>query len=58
MTVRPVGGVCGAAVLGSLLSGYRSHVDVAGLPPAAAEEAGDKVGGGLTVAGRLHDPAC
>jgi MFS transporter, DHA2 family, multidrug resistance protein len=57
MTVRMVGGAFGAAVLGSLLSsGYRSHVDVAGLSPAAAEEAGDKVGGGLTVAGRLHDP--
>jgi hypothetical protein len=57
MTVRLVGGAFGAAVLGSLLSsGYRSHVDVAGLPPAAAEEAGDKVGGGLAVAGRLHDP--
>jgi MFS transporter, DHA2 family, multidrug resistance protein len=57
MTVRLVGGAFGAAVLGSLLSsGYRSHVDVTGLPPAAAEEAGDKVGGGLAVARRLHDP--
>jgi EmrB/QacA subfamily drug resistance transporter len=56
MTVRLVGGAFGAAVLGSLLSsGYRSHLDVAGLPPAAAEAARDKVGGGLAVAGRLHD---
>jgi DHA2 family multidrug resistance protein-like MFS transporter len=57
MTVRLVGGAFGAAVLGSLLSsGYRSHVDVTGLPPAAAGEAGDKIGGGLAVASRLHDP--
>jgi MFS transporter, DHA2 family, multidrug resistance protein len=57
MTVRLVGGAFGAAVLGSLLSsGYRGHVDVAGLPPAAAEAARAGVGGGLAVAGRLHDP--
>ncbi|GAA4608490.1 DHA2 family efflux MFS transporter permease subunit [Actinoallomurus liliacearum] len=57
MTVRLVGGAFGAAVLGSLLSaGYRGRVDVAGLPPAAAEAARAKVGGGLAVAERLHDP--
>jgi EmrB/QacA subfamily drug resistance transporter len=57
MTVRLVGGAFGAAVLGSLLSsGYRGRVDVTGLPPAAAEAARAKVGGGLAVAERLHDP--
>jgi DHA2 family multidrug resistance protein-like MFS transporter len=56
MTIRLVGGAFGAAVLGSLLaSGYRSHVDVSGLPPAAAGVAGDDVGGGIEVARRLHD---
>jgi MFS transporter, DHA2 family, multidrug resistance protein len=56
MTVRLVGGAFGAATLGSLLSsGYRGRVDVAGLPPAAAEAARAKVGGGLAVAERLHD---
>jgi Na+/melibiose symporter-like transporter len=58
MTIRLVGGAFGAAVLGSLLSsGYRSHVDVTGLPPAAADAAQDKIGGGLAVAERLHDGA-
>jgi Na+/melibiose symporter-like transporter len=57
MTVRLVGGAFGAAVLGSLLSsGYRGRVDVTGLPPAAAQAARDKVGGGLAIAERLHDP--
>ena len=56
MTLRLIGGAFGAAVLGSLLSAaYRGHVDVAGLPPAAAGTAREKVGGGLAVAGRLHD---
>jgi EmrB/QacA subfamily drug resistance transporter len=56
MTIRLVGGAFGAAVLGSLLSsGYRGRVDVTGLPPAAASAAREKVGGGLAVAGRLHD---
>jgi MFS transporter, DHA2 family, multidrug resistance protein len=56
MTLRLVGGAFGAAVLGSLLSsGYRSHVDVTGLPPVAAAPARDDIGGGVAVAGRLHD---
>ena len=56
MTLRLVVGAFGAAVLGSLLSAaYRGHVDVAGLPPAAAGAAREKVGGGPAVAGRLHD---
>ncbi len=58
MTIRLVGGAFGAAVLGSMLSsGYRAHVDVTGLPPAAADAAQSKVGGGLEVARRLHDGA-
>ncbi len=57
MTVRMIGGAFGAAVLGSLLSAaYRGHVHVAGLPPAAAEAAKAKVGGGLSVAKALNDP--
>ncbi len=57
MTIRMIGGAFGAAVLGSVLSGgYRGHVNVAGLPPAAAEAAKAKIGGGLTVAKALHDP--
>ncbi|MCO5972154.1 DHA2 family efflux MFS transporter permease subunit [Actinoallomurus soli] len=56
MTVRLVGGAFGAAVLGSLLSsGYRGRVDVTGLPPAAAHTVRDRVGGGIAVAGRLHE---
>jgi MFS family permease len=56
MTIRLVGGAFGAAILGTLLSaGYRGRVDVTGLPPAAAEAARDKVGGGLAVARQLHD---
>jgi MFS transporter, DHA2 family, multidrug resistance protein len=58
MTVRLVGGAFGAAVMGSLLaSGYHARVDVAGLPVDAAATARDDVGGGLAVAGRLHDGA-
>jgi DHA2 family multidrug resistance protein-like MFS transporter len=58
MTIRLVGGAFGAAGLGSLLSsGYHAHVDVTGLPPAAADAAQAKVGGGLAVAERLHDAA-
>ncbi|HEY7484397.1 MAG TPA: MFS transporter [Streptosporangiaceae bacterium] len=58
MTIRLVGGALGSAVLGSLLSaGYRSHVDVSGLPDTAAIAVRRGVGGGVAVAERLHDPA-
>ncbi len=57
MTIRMIGGAFGAAVLGSLLSAaYQGHVRVTGLPPAAADAAKSKVGGGLAVAKTLHDP--
>jgi EmrB/QacA subfamily drug resistance transporter len=58
MTIRLVGGAFGSAVLGSLLSaGYRSHVTVAGLPDPAARAVRQGLGGGITVAKRLGDPA-
>jgi len=49
--VRMVGGSFGAAILGSALNaGYRGHVDLAGLPPAAAHAVREGVYGGLAVA--------
>jgi DHA2 family multidrug resistance protein-like MFS transporter len=49
--VRMVGGSFGAAILGSALNaGYRGHVDLAGLPPAAANAVREGVYGGLAVA--------
>jgi DHA2 family multidrug resistance protein-like MFS transporter len=49
--VRMVGGSFGAAILGSALnSGYRGHLDLAGLPPAAAHTVREGVYGGLEVA--------
>lgn len=52
--VRMVGGSFGAAILGSALnSGYRGHLDLAGLPPAAAHAVREGVYGGLEVARRL-----
>jgi DHA2 family multidrug resistance protein-like MFS transporter len=58
MTIRFVGGAFGSAILGSLLSaGYRSRVDVAGLPEPAAEAVRRGLGGGVGVATRLRDPA-
>jgi DHA2 family multidrug resistance protein-like MFS transporter len=58
MTIRLVGGAFGSAILGSLLSaGYRSRVDVTGLPEPAAEAVRRGLGGGVTVAARLRDPA-
>jgi MFS family permease len=51
--VRMVGGSFGAAILGSALnSGYRGHLDLAGLPPAAAHAVREGVYGGLEVARR------
>jgi MFS family permease len=44
-TSRELGGALGIAVLGSIAtSTYRSGIDVSGLPPAAAEAAGESVG--------------
>jgi hypothetical protein len=45
-----VGGALGVAVLGSLLSsGYRSELDVTGLPAPAAEAARESLGGAIQV---------
>jgi MFS transporter, DHA2 family, multidrug resistance protein len=49
--VRMVGGSFGAAILGSVLNaGYRGHVGLDGLPPAAAHAVREGVYGGLAVA--------
>jgi hypothetical protein len=58
--VREVGGTLGVAVLGSLLaSAYAPGVDdaAAGLPPQAADVAGDSVGGAHHVAAQLGGEA-
>jgi EmrB/QacA subfamily drug resistance transporter len=55
-TTRMVGASLGVAVLGSVLSsGYRSNLDVTGLPAVAAAAARDSLGGALQVAGG-HGP--
>jgi len=52
--VRQVGGTIGVAILGSLMSSaYRSHVDVAGLPAAAAGAVRKGLFGGVAVAHQL-----
>ncbi|MEV8479004.1 MFS transporter [Streptomyces sp. NPDC051173] len=54
MTLRQVAGAVGIAVLGSLIAGaYTHHLDVSGLPPAAADAAGTSVSGAHQVAARL-----
>ncbi|ARF59710.1 DHA2 family efflux MFS transporter permease subunit [Streptomyces gilvosporeus] len=54
MTVRQIGGALGVAVLGSLLAGaYGDRIDTAGLPPRAADAAGDSVVAAHLVAERL-----
>jgi DHA2 family multidrug resistance protein-like MFS transporter len=56
--VRMVGGSFGAAILGSVLnSGYRGHLDLTGLPPAAAQAVREGVYGGLAVARRTGSAA-
>jgi DHA2 family multidrug resistance protein-like MFS transporter len=57
MSLRMVGGAIGVALLGSLVNaGYRGQVEVAGLPPAAAEAVRDGAATGLGVAERLGSP--
>jgi hypothetical protein len=57
MSLRMVGGAIGVALLGSLVNaGYRGEVEVAGLPPAAAEAVRDGAATGLGVAERLGSP--
>ncbi|THA32297.1 DHA2 family efflux MFS transporter permease subunit [Streptomyces sp. A1277] len=54
MTVRQTGSALGIALLGSLLAGaYSGRLDTTGLPPAAADTAGDSVVAAHAVAARL-----
>lgn len=58
MTVRQVGSAVGIALLGSLLSGvYLDRLDTGGLPPKAADAAGDSVVAAHAVAEQAHLPA-
>lgn len=55
--MRPTSSVLGIAALVSVLNtGYRSAVDVSGLPPEAADAVKDSVSGGLAIAARLGSP--
>jgi MFS transporter, DHA2 family, multidrug resistance protein len=57
-SLRTVGGSFGAAILGSALNaGYRGHLDVTGLPGAAAYAARESVFGGLGVARAVRSTA-
>ncbi|MFJ4902480.1 MFS transporter [Streptomyces sp. NPDC088727] len=54
MTVRQTGSALGIALLGSLLAGaYSGRLDTAGLPPDAADTAGDSVVAAHAVAAKL-----
>jgi EmrB/QacA subfamily drug resistance transporter len=56
--MRQVGATIGVAVLGTVLNSvYRGHVDVTGLPAAAADTARSSVVGGVRVAHALGSPA-
>ena len=56
--MRQVGATIGVAVLGTvLLSAYRSHLDLGGLPAAAGAAVRTGVGAGVAVAGALHSAA-
>jgi hypothetical protein len=57
-TTRQIGGALGVAILGSILaSSYGTAMEpvVQGLPPQAAEIAGDSVGGAIRVAGEIGE---
>jgi Na+/melibiose symporter-like transporter len=55
---QKIGAPFGAAILGSVLSsGYLSRLDLAGLPPAAAEAVRGSVFGGVAVAARIGSPS-
>ena len=55
---QKVGGPFGSAILGSVLvSTYRSSLNLAGVPPAAADVVRASVFGGVAVAHRLHSAA-
>jgi DHA2 family multidrug resistance protein-like MFS transporter len=52
--IRQVGGTIGVAILGTVLSsGYRSHIDVVGLPASTAQTARKSVSAGVALAQRL-----
>ncbi len=57
-TARQVGGTLGVAILGSVLAaGYRSGLDVGGLPTALAQTARDGLQGAIAIANAAHVPA-
>ena len=56
--VTKLGPAIGATVLGSaLIAAYQAHLDVTGLPPAAAVVAKDSVFGAIAVAGQIGSTA-
>lgn len=56
--VNKTGGPLGAATLGSVLtSGYLGHLQLRGVPTAAAHAARESIFGALAVGERAHDPA-
>jgi EmrB/QacA subfamily drug resistance transporter len=57
-TVQKIGAPFGAAILGSVLNaGYRSHLNLAGLPGPAAHAARDSVFAAIVLAGKLRSPS-
>ncbi|MDQ6771878.1 MAG: MFS transporter [Candidatus Dormibacteraeota bacterium] len=55
--LQKIGAPFGAAILGSALATtYRAHLELTGLPPAAAAAVQGSVFGGLAVARQLHSP--
>ncbi|HEX6548016.1 MAG TPA: MFS transporter [Candidatus Dormibacteraeota bacterium] len=55
--MQKVGAPLGSAILGSVLvTGYQSQLNLAGLPPAAAQAVRQSVFAGVIVAQRLHSP--
>lgn len=57
-TTRQIGGALGVAILGSILAssfGTEMSPVVAGLPPEAAEIAGDSIGGAIAVGSQMGD---
>jgi len=55
-TTREMGGALGIAILGSIVSSsYRGNFDTTGLPPEAAELAGESMGGAIRVGRSIGD---
>jgi EmrB/QacA subfamily drug resistance transporter len=56
--LNKTGGPLGSAILGSVLTGaYLAHLDVSGLPTAAADELRESIFGGVAVATQTHSQA-